>query len=554
MKVYFFLLIIVFSKAVFAQDYSEKFHLADSLVYATKDTIANAKKGYAIYNELYQTVPKKMTFWYLYDMAYAAHKFNNPDKAFYWLGKTLEHYKEQDAHFLIEKYAKSDFKNLVKLPQWQSFQQKVSQKVNSYISEIKENQKTLSLKGIGGINLQESKGGKTLYQKIQAFNDYPEIPSEVFGFIQLNDSVENNFFARIPSDYNPQVPSKVLFFLNGAVRHQQIPSYPNAGLEEGWQRFYKKYAEEFNVIMVYPNSNKQYNWMLGNEGFVIVPKVLRELKKFVNINDDEVYVTGHSNGATGSFNYAVKNPNAFAAFYGMNSQPKVYNGGTFLKNLGDRSFYNVSTDQDYYFPPKANDTLQTLAEELKLNYQDNRYNGFPHWFPQFDSSKVAVKRIFEDLNTKKRNPFPSKIYWECDDVKHGKADWSAITELDTLQPKKSWHKEVNFDILEKLSYNDEDSLVVKTVLEKAFDFPRKSGAIKAKFNNNRFDIKTSRVKKLSVFISPEMVKMDKPILIYVNEKLMYRKKPKFDKEFLVENFKQDYDRKALWIQKIEIEL
>jgi len=294
--------------------------------------------------------------------------------------------------------------------------------------------------------------------------------------------------------------------------------------------------------------------MLGDEGFAIVLKILQELKQFVNIDDNQVYVTGHSNGATGSFNYAMKNPNPFAAFYGMNTQPKVYTGGTYLKNFSNRSFYNISTDEDYYFPPKANDSLVVLAEELQLRFSDHRYQGFPHWFPQFDASEEAIEGIFQDLIQQKRNPFPAEIYWECDDVANGKVDWLAITELDTLQPKKDWHKEVNFTIHEWLSYNENDSLVSKRVNKKAFDFPRKSAAVKASFKDNRFDIETSRVGRLSIYVSPEMIDMKRPVLIYVNGKKAYEAMPNYDRNFLIKNFKKYYDRKALWVEEIQIEL
>lgn len=544
---------LVVGTAVFAQSYEEKFYVADSLVYASTDSIANAKKGYQLYKELYKEVPEQMTFWYLYDLAYAANKFKDEEKGFYWLRKALEHYKEKDANYLIDEDAKSDFYNLIELPEWNVFEREVSIKVSDYIAEIKNNQQHFIQSGLGNINQLKAKKAKSLYKKIGAFNSYPEIPSEVFGYIQL-DSIEDNFFARIPSAYNPKIPSKVLFFLNGAVRYQEIPTYPTAELEENWQRFYKIYAEKYNVIMVYPNCNKQYNWMLGDKGFAIVPKILRELKKFINIDDNQVYVTGHSNGATGSFNYAMKNPNEFAGFYGMNTQPKVYTGGTFLKNLSNRSFYNISTDQDYYFPPKANDTLMSLAKNLQLNYQDNRYNGFPHWFPQFDTSEVAIKRIFKDLITKKRNPYPAEIYWECDDVNYGKVDWLSITELDTLQQQKKWHQKVNFNIHEKLMYNKEDSLVAKKVLEKAFYFPRKSGAVKASFHNNRFDLETSRVEELTIYISPEMVNMKKPISVFVNGEQVYNKRIRYNKDFILANFMDYYDRKTLWVNEIKLKL
>ena len=69
-------------------------------------------------------------------------------------------------------------------------------------------------------------------------------------------------------------------------------------------------------------------------------------------------------------------------------------------------------------------------------------------------NRLKVFGIFKDLFQQERNPLSSKIYWECDDVNNGKIDWLAITEMDTLQPKTSWHNEVNFNIDKWLSYNE----------------------------------------------------------------------------------------------------
>ncbi|MDT0294486.1 hypothetical protein ACFQ3R_11980 [Mesonia ostreae] len=554
MKNYILILLLIVVATGYSQDYEKNFQVADSLVYAKTDTIANARKGYELYRELYVEVPEKVSFWHVFDMAYAANKFNDPETGFYWLNKLVdEKYKEEDLS-VIFKYAKDDFYQLQEAPKWGIFQEKAERKIKAYQTKLKSQQEKWMQKGLGSANYASLSDGKDLYHAIRDFEDYPNLPSAVFGFIQLNDTLDNNFFVRLPKSYNPKQPSKLLFFLNGAVRHQQIPAYPNTSLEEGWQRFYKQYAEENNVIMVYPNSNKKFNWMLGDQGFGMVTDILKTIKQFINIDDDAVFVTGHSNGATGSFNLLVKNPSAFAGFYGMNTEPKVYTGGTFLKNMNERWFYNISTDEDYYFPPKANDTLVKLAKKLGLNYDDHRYNGFPHWFPQFPESEESIKNSFKDLKSQKRNSFSNHLYWETDDVKNGKIDWLAIKKLDTLQPKKQWHQEVNFTIHEKKYYDEQDSLRTKKVKERAFDFPRKSGAVKANYKDNVFRLKTSRVSELSIFISPEMVNMNQPISIYVNGELRYQKKPTYNRDFILKNFKKTYDRKAIWVQEVRLEL
>ena len=72
-------------------------------------------------------------------------------------------------------------------------------------------------------------------------------------------------------------------------------------------------------------------------------------------------------------------------------------------------------------------------------------------------------------------------YWEFDDEKYGNIDWISNIKLDTLQPKSNWQKELNFKITKWLGYDKNDSLIEKSIDKKAFEFPRKSGKIKAEY-------------------------------------------------------------------------
>jgi len=294
--------------------------------------------------------------------------------------------------------------------------------------------------------------------------------------------------------------------------------------------------------------------MTSDDGFFMIPEIIKRLKTTININDNKVFISGHSNGSTGSFSYVMKQPTPFAGFYGFNTQPKVYTGGTFVENILNRSYINFSTDQDYYYPPNANDSLNKLMDSIHADYKDFRYNGFPHWFPQFDESEPAYKILFSDLIKRKRNPFPKKINWEFDDNNYGNIDWITNIKLDTLAQKAEWHKNLNFKINKWLGYDKNDSLISKSVDKKAFDFPRKSGKIIAEYQDNIFRIKTSRIKYFRVNLSPEMVNLKKKIKVYINGKLYFKKKLKYNREFMLQNFKNTKGRKQIWINFIELKL
>ncbi len=249
----------------------------------------------------------------------------------------------------------------------------------------------------------------------------------------------------------------------------------------------------------------------------------------------------------------MKQPSLFAGMYGFNTHPKVYTGGTFVENIKNRSFINFSTDQDYYYPPNANDSLNKLMKNINADYQDYRYNGFPHWFPKFDESEPAYKILFSDINKRNRNPFPKEINWEFDDDKYGNVDWICNATLDTLSQRKTWHKNLNFKITKWYYYDkhNTDTLLSKKVNVNAFDFPRKSGKIIAKYDDNVFKIKTSCVKSFQIYISTEMVNLEKKIKVYVNEKLYFNKKVTYNTAFLIDSFEQNRDRKQIWVNFIK---
>ncbi len=417
-------------------------------------------------------------------------------------------------------------------------------------SQWQENDR-LSLK-----NIDTSIDAKVVYKKLKSLNTYhfiQNIHNYLFFYCRVNDSIQMPYTVLLPESYHPDRSYPLLVVLHGAVGMVKIiPPYADSFVVNGFHRHFTKYAKAHQMIMVFPYGNRQYNWMYPDDGFKMAPSIITYLKQFLNIDDNRIYMTGHSNGATGSFSYLMKEPNLFAAFSGMNTQPKVKTGGTFLPNAKNRSFYAIATDKDYYYPPVANDSLLQLAHRLGINWTLDLQKGYPHWFPQFDAADEPVKKMFDSLLSKKRDAFRKTLYWECDEVKYGRCDWLSITALDTLQQQAAWHKQYNFRINQWIDNENPDKIIDSTSL--AFSYPRKSGAVRASYKDNQFNLSTSRVKSLDIYLSPEMIDFSKPVTVVVNGKKKFNKKIKYDKEFMLNSFATYFDRKAIWVNRISIEI
>lgn len=488
----------------------------------------------------------------------------NREKAFAAIRKYVaNNYLNGVTNFSNELSGEKSFHSLQNEQEWKEILTVVIQKEN----EIKMAQKKMVDSLVAYQIILEKQGllkkidfrsgnGKALYQRLKKFNNYPKINNRLISMqFRFTDSLHTAYLVVLPKGYDHKHKYPVLFFLHGAVRmNTGYPDYADARDTAGWNRFYTKYAAINKVIMVYPMGNRDYNWMAPDKGFYLIPSILTNIKSIINVDDDKVFISGHSNGATGSFSYAIKQPSPFAGFYGFNTRPQVATGGTFLKNLLSRSFFNVSTDQDYYYPPGANDTLTKVAKSLGIDYQDHRYNGFPHRFPSFNESEEAHKLLFNDLESRKRNPYRPKLEWECDDLKYGKCDWIAITAFDTTAKKERWQRQINFDIKKWVLLDKDNELVIRDTSLKAFKYDKFSAAIKTELKANAFHVSTSGVKRFRIYISPEMVDLKENVRVYVNGKLLFNRIISYDKAFMIKEFSGNLDRSAIWINYIDISI
>ena len=88
----------------------------------------------------------------------------------------------------------------------------------------------------------------------------------------------------------------------------------------------------------------------------------------------------------------------------------------------------------------------------------------------------------------------------------------------------------------------------------AFQYEKISGAVQAKYFGNEFDIQTSRVGEICLYINPKMVNMEIPVIVNINGKEVFHKKVDFDKEFMMNNFMENKDRKTVWVNKIVLSI
>jgi predicted esterase len=87
-----------------------------------------------------------------------------------------------------------------------------------------------------------------------------------------------------------------------------------------------------------------------------------------------------------------------------------------------------------------------------------------------------------------------------------------------------------------------------------FKRARPSARADATFAGNRVDVRASRLGALTIFVHPDMFNLDENVLVTVNGETAFDEKVKPDVAFMLDNFLEHRDRKALYVAAVEVDL
>ena len=442
---------------------------------------------------------------------------------------------------------------------------------------------------------------------------------------QINDTLNAPYVLYIPPNYDPVRKTPLLIYLHGGVSTREF--YP---IEEDFmkQNYFIPYAEEHTWLMLFPFGNIDTSWW-DLSGVHNVQTQIRALKTMYNIDDDRIYMTGFSDGGSGSFFISMTTPDDFASFYPLNgflSVGSLVTGKpTFIANLRNRRVNAINTDLDGLYPARRMRLVMNLALQAGANLLYKKYLGIGH---DFDYAPKEIPIMIKNMENQPRDIFQPILYWETWTFEYGKCDWLEIVEIDSTMTKKFWQLEYQTQLPDnRISfgfYPDDDfeydgimvynlvdgettakqmglqqndliiamdgvpinsleemdslkafkqrgdsvSLTVKRFEEEvtlygkfpdttyydAITYSKPSGAVQAKYFGNEFVIETSRVKKLAIYLHPDMVNFDNSVKVTINNEVVFDDYVAIDREFMVDNFLRNRDRTALWAKKLEFEL
>ena len=136
-------------------------------------------------------------------------------------------------------------------------------------------------------------------------------------------------------------------------------------------------------------------------------------------------------------------------------------------------------------------------------------------------------------------------------------DGIPIHSLDDMDSLKAFMQRGDSVSLTVKRYDDEITLYGQfpdTTYNDAIVYSEPSGAVQANYFGNEFILDTSRVKKLALYLHPDMVNFDNPVKVIINDEVVFDEVIEIDREFMTDNFLRNRDRTALWAKRLEFEI
>jgi len=279
------------------------------------------------------------------------------------------------------------------------------------------------------------------------------------------------------------------------------------------------------------------------------------VRRNYNVDETQTYITGISDGGTGTLFFALREPNPWAACLSLNGQPLVLanrdariEGNLYLGNLADCPLYLVNGDHDPLYPA---DTVTPIVDAMVkagvmpvYHIQRNERHDV-HWWPE----ERASYEMF--VHAHPRPAHPERLSWETDRTdRFNRVRWLVIDRLRSASTRTSSSSSVTQ--AEALA----DVNVFTYGASTMNIFPRRrqvpSGRVDVERHGNEFRAATRGVSDFTLLVSPDVVDFTKPVQVTVNGAQVFSGFVKKDLPTLLKWASRDNDRTALYGAELHV--
>ena len=286
-------------------------------------------------------------------------------------------------------------------------------------------------------------------------------------------------------------------------------------------------------IYLHPSGWMQAQWW-DEEQVDNILRAVDTLKRKYNIDETQIYVTGISDGGTGVYYVALKEPNLWSAYLPLNGSLAVLrnpqtgaDGEMHGNNFVNAPLYVVNGENDQLYPVAQVEPHMAWLKRMGVNLLFRPQAGAGHntaWWP---TERAPFETFVHDHP---RPAHPAALSWETERVdRFNRNRWLIINQIRTDSSRQTELTDLGF-----------------------FMHTRRSGRVDIRRNGNTFDAIVRDVASFTLLLSPDAIDFSKPVIVTVNGKQVFGSAVKKDLGALLRWAARDNDRTSLYGAELAI--
>ncbi len=233
-----------------------------------------------------------------------------------------------------------------------------------------------------------------------------EAPAGYALYFSKADTLFAPYLVYVPKEYNPLNSYPLVVYLHGGI--VSIDSFEYKDPEFAEEPIFS-IADKYDVIVLFPYGEKKFGWVKQPAAFQNVMNEISKVEETYNIDKQNIFLGGMSNGGSAVFWFITNHPEIFRAFYAFSGMPKLYHSNINYKNITTgKPLYSINAKDDEVF---SFDAVKSIYEKHKIEasgwHFDSAITG-NHGFIYGDSGFIIITSLFDKLHIK--NIYQEKLY------------------------------------------------------------------------------------------------------------------------------------------------
>jgi predicted esterase len=341
-----------------------------------------------------------------------------------------------------------------------------------------------------------------------------------------------NNIVDVPADYDPARKWQLRVQLHGGVGRPSPNAQPPGRQTAPGGRTPNRIEGE-KQIYLHPSGWIAAQWW-DEEQVDNILRAVDTLKRKYNIDESRVYLTGISDGATGVYYIALKEPNPWSSYLPLNGSLAVLrnpdngaDGEMHGNNFINAPLYVVNGENDPLYPVAQVEPHIAWLKKMGVNVTFRPQAGAVHntaWWP---AERAPFERFGHDHP---RAAHPPALSWETERVdRFNRNRWLVINELRADESRATALTDPGF-----------------------FRHTKRSGRVDIRRKGNSFDAIVRDVAAFTLLLSPDAIDFTRPVVVTVNGKQAFSGTVKKDPVTVMRWAARDNDRTALYEAELKI--